>query len=78
MVAYGTKVFHDQFRPAEHLEVEALQDKVRFGGALHRHQEGVVDIAGAILPEVPDLSLEDELPGHDQQMIQALAFALRN
>ena len=75
MVAHDTEVSHDQFRPAKHLEVEALQNKVRFCRALHRHQEGVIDIAVAIFPEVQDLALGGELLGYANQMIQGCAFA---
>ena len=35
-------------------------------GALHRHQEGVIDIAVAIFPEVQDPALGGELLGHGQ------------
>jgi hypothetical protein len=47
-----------------------LQDKVRFCRALNRHQESVVDIAVAILPEVQDPARRCELLGHGQKLIQ--------
>ena len=78
MVAHGGKVSHDQFRPREHAKVEALQDKVRFGGALHRHQEGVVDIAVAVFPEVQDPALGGELLSNGHHLVQGLASDLRN
>ena len=62
MAGHDGKVSHDQFRLREHPEVEALQNKVRFCRSRHRHQEGVIDIAVAVFPEVPDLTLEGELP----------------
>ena len=75
VVAHGAEVPHDQFRLAEHVKVEALQDKKRFCRARQRHQEGVIDIAVAVFPDVQDPALGGELPGHDDQMFQGCAFA---
>ena len=54
-------------------EIEALQNKVRFCRALHRHQEGVIDIAVAVFPEVQDPALGGELPGYANRMIEGCA-----
>ena len=55
--------------------IEALQNKVRFRRALNRHQEGVIDIAVAIFPEVQDPALGGKLLGYANRMIQGCAFA---
>jgi hypothetical protein len=75
MVAHDTEVSHDQFRPAKNVGIEALQNKVRCRGALNRHQEGVIDIAAAIFPDIQDPALGGELCGYANQVIQGCVLA---
>ena len=37
-------------------------------GALHRHQEGVIDIAAAIFPQVQDPAPGGKLLGHGEKV----------
>ena len=78
MVAHDPEVSHDQFRPAEYVQIEALQNKVRFCRARNRHQEGIIDIAVAVFPEVQDLALGGELLGYVNQVIQGCAFPAKS
>lgn len=73
MLGQGAQVPHDQFRLPKNLGIQTLQDKTRFprdfqgyyrGKVPHRYQEGVIDIAAAIFPNVQDLPLGGELRGH--------------
>ena len=64
MFGAAAQVSHDQLRPAEDPGVEALQDEVRGCGASAGHQEGVMDIAVAVRPDVQDPALRSELLGY--------------
>jgi hypothetical protein len=67
------EVPHHQFRPLKHPGIEALQDEVPVSGGRHRHQEGVIDVAAAVFPDIRDLALEAELLGGGEKMIQGFA-----
>jgi hypothetical protein len=47
-------------------------------GAAQRHQEGVIDVAAAVFPDIRDLALEGELLGCGEKMIQGFASALKS
>jgi hypothetical protein len=55
--------------------IEALQNKVRLCRARNHHQEGIIDIAAAIFPEVQDPALGGELLGYANRMIQGCALS---
>jgi hypothetical protein len=67
------QVPHHQFRPPKHPGIEALQDEAPVSGGIHRHQEGVIDIAAPIFPDARDLALEGELLGCGEKMVQGFA-----
>jgi hypothetical protein len=47
-------------------------------GAAQRHQEGVIDVAAAVFPDIRDLALEGELLGGGEKMIQGFASVLKS
>jgi len=62
-------VLHDKLRTAEHLRVNALQDKVFFSCGIQRHQKGVIDVAAPELPDIYDLALCSELPCNGKKVV---------
>jgi hypothetical protein len=60
MFGGNAQIMHDEFRPAKHMCVDALQDKMFFSFGIHRDQECVIDIAVAVFPDTGDPSTEFE------------------
>jgi hypothetical protein len=57
----GAQVLHDEVRAGKDPGIEALQDEMFGNRTRHRHQEGVVDVALAICPDVQDALLRGEM-----------------
>ena len=72
MLGEGAHVLHDQFRLTKHPRVDALQNKVLFCCAIQGYQEGVMDIAISIFPDVQDPAPGFELVGNGDKMVQGL------
>ena len=70
MLGEGAEIPHDQFRLTKHPRVEALQDKVRFSRGIQGYQEGVIDIAAPIFPDIQDPAWWRELLGNGNQIVQ--------
>jgi hypothetical protein len=62
MFGSDAHILHDKLRTAEHLRVDALQDKVFFSCGIQRHQKSAIDVAASELPDICDLALRPELP----------------
>ena len=74
MLAEGAHVKHDKFRPAKHLGVDPLKDKVLFFFGIQGYQKGVIDIAIAIFFYGDDLALWFKLICDSDKIIQDFAF----
>ncbi len=73
MLAEGTHVQHDKFRPAKHLGVDPLKDKVFFFFGIQGYQKGVIDIAISIFLDGNDLALWFKLFCNLDKIIQGFA-----
>ena len=73
MLAEGTHVQHDKFRPAKHLSVDPLKDKMLFFCEVQGYQKGVIDIAISIFLDGNDLALRFKLIGSGVKIIQGFA-----
>jgi hypothetical protein len=70
------QVGHDQFRPVKDRGVKALQDKVRFAWGLQSYQEGIINIALPIFPEVQDSTRKGELLSRSNKMVQSSTLGI--